>query len=174
MTPKDNNKEHPLIMHLTDQQKNEYLHRSYTAVDGLWFMKVEQQYGFDSALDIDEQVWHILPKIQARELKEVTGLTSGLEALRQCLTAKLELDHLDFTSSTDPDDRRFTITINHCHWCHLLEKSGRGHLAGAIGTRICRAEYSTWAREFGSDISFEPGLRICNGADRCILSFASS
>jgi len=54
------------MLKLTDKQIVEYFKRSYTAVDGLWFMKVEEIYGFDTALDIDEEVWKVMPKIQAR------------------------------------------------------------------------------------------------------------
>ena len=41
---------------LTDKQIAAYFHRSYTAADGLWFMKVEEKCGFDTALEIDDQV----------------------------------------------------------------------------------------------------------------------
>jgi len=41
---------------LTDQQICDYSHRSYKAVDGLWFMKAEEKYGFIAALDIDKEV----------------------------------------------------------------------------------------------------------------------
>ena len=34
-----------------DKQTVEYLRRSYSAVDGLWFMKVEEKRGFEEALD---------------------------------------------------------------------------------------------------------------------------
>jgi len=42
---------------LSDEQKTEYFRRSYTAVDGLWFMKVEERHGFEEALRLDEAVW---------------------------------------------------------------------------------------------------------------------
>ncbi|NLE90228.1 MAG: hypothetical protein GX602_04765, partial [Dehalococcoidales bacterium] len=54
---------------LSDRQISQYLQRSYEAVDGLWFMKVEEKLGFDTALEIDGEVWKVLPKIQARMLK---------------------------------------------------------------------------------------------------------
>jgi hypothetical protein len=40
-------------MKLNDKQIAEYMHRCYTAVDGLWFTKLEEKSGFDTALDID-------------------------------------------------------------------------------------------------------------------------
>jgi hypothetical protein len=44
-------------MDLDEKQISELWHRSYTAVDGLWFMKVEERYGFEAALDLDDEVW---------------------------------------------------------------------------------------------------------------------
>jgi len=54
---------------LTQGEVSKYLYQSYSKVDGLWFMKVEEQFGFEKALEIDTGVWKILPKIQARYLK---------------------------------------------------------------------------------------------------------
>ena len=55
------------MKHLTDQQATEYFHRSFTAVDGLWFMKVEEKHGFDATLEIDNEVWKALARIQVSE-----------------------------------------------------------------------------------------------------------
>jgi len=66
---------------LSEEQKLEYFRLSYTAVDGLWFMKVEERMGFEQALQIDEAVWAVLPKIQARALKAMMNLPSGLAGL---------------------------------------------------------------------------------------------
>ncbi len=60
-----------------DKALIEYLRRSYTAVDGLWFVMVEEAYGFQQALELDEQVWEILPKIQARQARQVLGITGN-------------------------------------------------------------------------------------------------
>jgi hypothetical protein len=59
------------MIQLTPEQIAEYYHRSYTVVDGLWFMKIEEKYGFDAALDIDKEVWKVFPKMQARLLKSL-------------------------------------------------------------------------------------------------------
>lgn len=57
-------------MKLTDKEIAEYLHRCYTAVDGLLFVKVEEKCGFDIALDIDKEVWKVMPKIQSSFFKK--------------------------------------------------------------------------------------------------------
>lgn len=156
---------------LTDAQIADYFRRSYTAVDGLWFMKLEERADFATALQVDVAVWRVMPKIQARKLKELTGLGSGLADLRQCLTAKLAVEahaHVD----RDLPDGGFEVEISECPWVKLLAKSGRLHLADTIGQVICTAEYGVWAAEFGKNIQFEFGERLCQGCPRCVLRFS--
>jgi hypothetical protein len=157
---------------LTDRQIADYFHRSFTAVDGLWFMKLEEQIGFDAALDVDVAVWRVMPKIQARKMKELTGLDAGIEALCECFTTKLTIEHYQFTTTRLADGSGFEIAIADCPWVNLLTKSNRGHLADQIGQRICGIEYPTWAREFGGEtIACEFGDRLCQGCVQCVLRF---
>ena len=159
------------MLKLTDKQISEYFKRSYTAVDGLWFMKVEDIYGFDPALDIDDEVWKVMPKIQARKLKSIGGSTEGLDGLRQCLTTKLTLDGFAFKAEQSDNDRSLKIILSECPWHNIMIKAGREHLSGPVGSRICTTEYQVWAAEFGDDIKFELGDQICEGQDYCILLF---
>jgi hypothetical protein len=154
-----------------DGEAREYFRRSYTAADGLWFMKVEERYGFEVALEVDNEVWKVLPKIQARFLKEARKAGSGLDALKECLTAKLELDDFRFKVDAVPDSNGIKVFIQRCPWHDLMVRSGREHLSGKVGSTICRTEYAVWASEFGDDISFELGEQICEGAGMCALQF---
>ena len=54
----------------TDKDRAEYYHRCYKAVDGLWFVKTEEKFDFDTSLELDRDVWEVMPKIQARFLKK--------------------------------------------------------------------------------------------------------
>jgi hypothetical protein len=157
------------MLSLTPEQTTAYLQRSYGAVDGLWFMKVEEYTGFDKALDIDEKVWQVMPKIQARTMKSFLGKDNGLAALRECFEAKLTLD--GFIYSVEADESSFTIIITQCPWYEKLVKSKRTHLAEKISTRICTAEYSGWAAEFGCTFAFKSPGRICSGCKDCGLRF---
>ena len=156
---------------LTAQHAFEFFRRSYTAVDGLWFMKAEAQFGFEAALALDEAVWQVMPKIQARALKAVTGQARGLAALRACLTTRLRWEEYSFEIASDDDGQGFTLTIRACPWHRLLVKSGREGLASQIGPRICGSEYPLWAAEFGDDIRCELGPLICLGAGACVVRF---
>jgi len=46
----------------------EVFSRSLTTIDGLWFLAVEQKYGFDTALGLDIEVWRRFGLIQARRM----------------------------------------------------------------------------------------------------------
>ena len=162
------------MLDLTDRQIGEYFKRSYTAVDGLWFMKVEEQYGFDTALDIDDEVWKVMPKIQARKLKSMGGLENGLDALHECLITKLTLDGFEYTSEQLDDGGALRITLSECPWHNIMIKSGRGNLSEKVGTRICNTEYRVWAAEFGENIYFELNDQICRGRKSCTLVFKVS
>jgi hypothetical protein len=153
---------------LTDKQIAAYLHRSYAAADGLWFMKVEEKYGFDTALEIDDQVWKVLPKIQARKLKSMLVLDEGIEGLAEGIETRLALEGFEFEAEKDSDS--FKVFIKRCPWHELMVKSGRGHLSDKVSSLICREENSVWASEFG-DISFELDEQICKGSERCVLRF---
>jgi hypothetical protein len=156
---------------MNDDQKIQYLRRSYSAVDGLWFMKIEENYGFDKALSIDNEVWKIMPKIQARFLKSVYGLDKGIQALKVCFTEKLSLDGFMFQAESDHQNNGFRVIITKCPWYDSMVKSGRENKACQVGSHICNAEYSAWAREFGENISFEIQRQICCGSDSCLLQF---
>lgn len=160
------------MIKLTQKQIAEYFHRSYAAVDGMWFMKIEGKYGFDAALDIDNEVWKVFPKIQARMLKSMGKLGSGIDALFEAMTTKLKLE--GFTFETEKSSNGFKIIIDGCPWHNLMVKSKREALSGKVGTLICNTENSTWASEFGDDIKLELKEQICTGSKCCVLKFAST
>ncbi|MBE0480747.1 MAG: L-2-amino-thiazoline-4-carboxylic acid hydrolase [Dehalococcoidia bacterium] len=158
---------------LTPDQVIRLWHRSYSTVDGLWFMKVEEKYGFEAALDIDEEVWKVQPKMQARLVKSMLNLGAGVDALRECLTAKLKLEEYDLSTEEITGKKGFRIVYKRCPWHELMVKSGRESLSGKVGTRICNTEYAVWAGEFGKDIRFKMQEQICAGGRSCILEFST-
>ena len=160
------------MIELSDKQIAEYYHRSYTAVDGLWYMKVEEKCGGDAALEIDNRVWEVLPKIQARMLKSSAEMGNGMEALLECLSTKLSLEGFTFTIEKAENGSGFNIIIKGCPWYDLMVKSGREHLSGKVGSRICTTEYSAWASEFDDGIRFELQSQLCKGFGSCRLQFS--
>ena len=160
------------MIDLTDEEKARYYHRSFTAVDGLWCMKAEEKYGFDAALEIDREVWKVLPKIQARMLKSMASSGNGLAALREAIETKLTLEHYSFSVAEDGEGEGFTVSVHECPWYTLMVKSGREHLAEKVGRAICAVEYSAWASEFGDTISAEFPELLCGGKECCSIKFS--
>jgi hypothetical protein len=159
------------MLDLNDKQIIEYFKKSYTSVDGLWFMKAEEKKGFDSALQIDATVWEVMPKIQARMLKPLADSDNQLKNLLECLATKLALEDFSFTIKDNTDCGNFSIIIDSCPWHNLMLKSKRGTLSAEIGSLVCKKEYAVWAKEFGDNINFELDSQICKGADKCIFRF---
>jgi len=151
------------------QQIINYFHRCYQAVDGLWFMKVEEKIGFDSALDVDHEVWKVMPKIQARMIKSMLKLDNGADALFKGLTTKLELEGFKFKA--EKNENGFRITITDCPWHNLMIKSGREKLSGIVGTTICGTEYPVWVSEFDKTMQFKLKSQKCKQSEYCILDF---
>jgi hypothetical protein len=155
------------MRHLTNRQIIEYFHRSYKAVDGLWFMKVEDKYGFNAALEIDKEVWKVMAKIQARMIKSMLG--KGEVAFLESLTVKLSLEGFKFT--VEQKETGFRIQITDCPWHNLMVKSGREEYSGKVGTAICNVEYSVWASEFDENMHFTLRTQKCKGSEHCMLDF---
>ena len=97
---------------LTPPQVEEYLYRSYTRVDGLWFVLTEERYGFKAALALDEAVWRVLPKTQARLLQQQLSLARDSTGLPRALAAKLALDRYEFSLTQAASE--IQITLSRC------------------------------------------------------------
>jgi hypothetical protein len=44
--------------------------RDLWAVDGLYYLGIEEKFGTEAATDIDRKVWEVMGKIEARKIKE--------------------------------------------------------------------------------------------------------
>ena len=44
--------------------------RNMWAVDGLYYLGIEEKWGTEAATEVDRKVWEVLGKIEARKLKE--------------------------------------------------------------------------------------------------------
>jgi hypothetical protein len=157
------------MSHLTNKQIIEYFHRSYKAADGLWFMKVEEKYGFNVALEVDKEVWKVMPKIQARMIKAMLSKGDGEDAFLESLKAKLSLEGFKF--KVEQRENGFRIRISDCPWHNLMVKSGREEYSGKVGATICNVEYSVWASEFDVNMKFTLRTQKCQGSEHCLLDF---
>ena len=59
--------------------------RNMWAVDGLYYLGIEEKHGTEEATRIDANVWRVMGKIEGRRLKKFLGLGEGLENMVQAL-----------------------------------------------------------------------------------------
>ena len=150
----------------SDAQIADFLRRSCFAVDGLWFVKTEEGHGFDDAMDVDEAVWDVMSKVQARKAKQVLSITGdSLEDLGRAFQLKLAAEGYDF--DVEFTGGKVALTVRTCPWYEALKTSGRTQIAETIADRICAKEFAGWTREFSTAIEFEILGRLCVESDRC-------
>jgi hypothetical protein len=135
-------------------------------------MKVEEKYGFDAALEIDKEVWKIMPKIQARIIKAMLRKSNKEVTLLKSLTTKLTLEGFEF--KVEQKETGFQILISDCPWHNIMVKSGREKYSDKIGTAICNIEYSVWISEFDENTQFMLHTQKCKGSKYCKLIFNKS
>jgi hypothetical protein len=61
--------------------------RNLWAVDGLYYLGIEEKFGTEAATEIDRKVWEVMGKIESRRVKELFSInkkdiTSFIKALR--------------------------------------------------------------------------------------------
>ena len=55
--------------------------RNMWAVDGLYYLGIEERFGTEAATEIDAFVWQVMGKIESRRLKKLLGLGNSLEEM---------------------------------------------------------------------------------------------
>jgi len=60
--------------------------RDMWAVDGLYYMFIEEEFGTEAATEIDRKVWEVMGKIEARKIKKLfniegNDISSAMKAL---------------------------------------------------------------------------------------------
>ncbi len=64
------------------QRYADFMLHQFRRTDGFWFLGVEHTYGYAAAIRMNEEVWHRMGKITAREIKEIFGIREkGLKGL---------------------------------------------------------------------------------------------
>ena len=141
-----------LLSQLPSDKLQEYIFlqlRNLWAVDGLYFLEIEKLCGTEIAATIDQHVWEIMGKIEARKLKEL--LKSEQRDIPSMMTALLYT-----TWALDLEDKEVTIqkdyaTIRNvkCRVQHTRKTKGL-HEFGCKPVRL--GFLTAFAKEFNPDI----------------------
>ena len=126
--------------------------RNLWAVDGLYFLGIEERFGTQGATEIDTKVWDIMGKIEARRLKETLGIEDNdIPAMIDALSSSswaLDLEDREIELEGD----RAVIRNTNCRTQKTRLKKGLKEFP----CRAVRWGYlKTFAREFDEDIVVE-------------------
>jgi len=95
------------------------------AMDGLWFLAVEEAYGNAEAAKLDIKVRERYTHVLVKRVKRDRGLSgSGIEMMRQVIEADPSFLINDYEISHLSRDRMF-LRVNRCPILEAMEKSGR-------------------------------------------------
>ncbi|UCC17959.1 MAG: hypothetical protein JSU58_05250 [Dehalococcoidales bacterium] len=117
--------------------------RTYYTIDGLWFLAVEEKYGFDVAFELNQVVWRKAgPIIGARLLKNLD--TKGKSPL-QVLTEMLFSDPLIFVHTpevTELTDAKAVFRFLDCPIQVARIRDGKGVYDGIPGCSLLLQAYA--------------------------------
>jgi Family of unknown function (DUF6125) len=86
--------------------------RNMWAVDGLYYLGIEERFGTEAATEIDATVWKIMGKIEGRKLKRLLDLGSDLDSMIKGLKFSGWTMDLDDKEWETVDDGILLRTIN--------------------------------------------------------------
>jgi len=104
------------------------LHSSlFQAIDGLWFLAVEDEYGLDAALKLDVKVWERYGKLEARRIAKLVGVELGKASLGELIkTFKLTPVATYFRSNFKESGGEVVIKLTRCPPQEARIRGGRG------------------------------------------------
>jgi len=157
----DDNDPELLKESLVDAAKN------WLAIDGLWFLAVEEQHGLDAAIAFDAKVWEQFSAIEADRIIRRLRLpaSGGLDALATALGHRL-FALINTQELVRRDERTLEVYMRTCRTQSARTRKG-------LPLFPCKSigiiDYTTFARAIDSRISIEciscppdmPGGKYC-------------
>jgi hypothetical protein len=127
--------------------------KNWVAMDGLWFQAVEQNYGMEAAVLLDQTVWKQYAVIEARRIKERLDLPEqgGLDALEVAFTNRL-FSHVNETEILRPDKKTIVVTTKTCRVQAARERKG---MPPFPSRSVGMVEFPVFARTIDSRVTTE-------------------
>jgi Family of unknown function (DUF6125) len=151
MSRKDDEK---LLNQIPKEKIPEYIFmqlRNLWAVDGLYFLGIEEKDGTETATSIDVKVWEVMGKIEARKLKEFLNITgndipSMMKALRYT------------TWALDLEDKEIEITQDHALIRNIRCRVQHTRLSKGLTEFGCKPVRLGFLKAFARE--FNPGIIV--------------
>jgi len=126
--------------------------RNLWAVDGLYYLGIEEKYGTEGATEIDRKVWEVMGKIEARRLKEILKIKEN-DILTVMNTLKLTSWSLDLEDKEIEVDEEKGIFRNVS--CRVQKTRIKKGLVEFPCKSVRWGYLTSFAKEFNKDIVVE-------------------
>jgi len=151
--------------YLEDSNVIKLQQKELTALDGLWFLEVEKEWGYEAANKINMEVWRRCGPILVREMKKIFHLEGKtFDEVKILFGSLMELDGSAFTFESH-DDQHQVVRISRCVWYENLKRAGRHALHDCM--KIDLALLPTWLEAINSRLVFDFGKAIPKGDAFC-------
>ena len=156
-------------MHLDDGQMQELRQGALTAVDGLWFMAVEKRCGFDTALELDLEVWKDYGRVLLKRISRMLGLSIDPSNPPDLATINFLLEavcHIDGTRCEgEVREGEIVFRVSRCTWWENLSRAGReSHVPCEF---VDNTIFRDWLLAIDPTVSFEITHSLPRGDDHC-------
>lgn len=156
---------------ISPEKAAEFFRGAYTAIDGVWFMSVEEKYGLDRAAELDARVWSVFAKILAKRIMRDFNIKGdGLDTLVRTIALRWRMEGWRFEVPVCMNDEAVMV-VRTCPWLEALRKAGREHVVPMMCGEICDVVYRNWAETVNPKITLERTSRMGYGAPFCDFKY---
>lgn len=129
-------------MRLQGEDLVRWLREAYFAVDGLWFLTLEERLGLEAALEVDVEVWRRFAKVMARRVvKRLNIDASRVEGIVESLQPFFDWEGWE----VDVSPHQGLVKVRRCPWWDYLQRVGRSSVIKYVCPKVCEGIFSSWA-----------------------------
>ncbi|MEM4949562.1 MAG: DUF6125 family protein [Candidatus Jordarchaeales archaeon] len=160
------------VEYIPPERVAEFFRGAYAAIDGVWFMSVEEKYGLSEAAELDARVWRLFARILAKRImREFDVKGDGLDALVKSISLRWRMEKWVFETHS-LSEREAVMRVYVCPWLEAVVKSGRRHVIPAMCGEVCEAVYRSWAETVNPKIVLERTRRMGCGDEFCEFKYS--
>ena len=157
-------------MELEDGALNELRLGAITAIDGLWFIAVEQRLGFEAAFELDLQVWKSYGQVQLKRLARLLGVALEADSPPDLATVNSLVEALCRIDGTESawemlDEETSVFRVYGCPWWDNLRASGRSELVNC--ELVDNTLFADWLEKLDPGIEMEITRSLPRGDEHC-------
>jgi hypothetical protein len=158
------------MLEISEQQLDILRMGAITAIDGLWFMAAEAKLGFETALELDMEVWKNYGTVMLKRVARAMGIAidpaspPDLAILGDLMEVLCLIDGTE-CRTTVVDEDNAVLVVPHCAWWENLSRAGRQDLIPC--EEVDNNTFIHWLKVVDPSLEMEITHSLPRGDDRC-------